>query len=440
MKKVDYLIVGAGVSGLTAALTILASVPTAKVLLIDSASEVGGLLRSDCFEDKYFDLGTHIPEKTPNDELNALLYPRAQCQDWHQLTTLAVGNFFSGQLNQRSQFLDVTALPNIAEQVRTELLQLNYDNTTYQHLADYLSRVYGPTLTHHILAPLLFKLTALSLDQLSINAPKYYGLSRIICGDREQSIALKRSAHLDNVLAYADDAENPRKSLWFYPNKGGVGAWVALLEQRIREQGGNFSFKTMIKSLEEIDNVHHVQFQNEEMVQANNIIWTVPVYLGLKAAQQARPLSRAISILHFYTKSRPLSHCHYIYCHDAALQSYRITLYSNIVQSVNADKHRCSVEVIHDLGVQPDPNTIMAELKTMNIFAVDSVLHYAGCSSQSHGFPLPLAGSEQQRVALFEHVCANNPKVLFIGRAKPQLFFMTDVLVDSYLETKNSLR
>lgn len=436
MKQVDYLIVGAGISGITSALTILSYAPKAKILIVDGAAQVGGLLRSEHLAGMYFDLGTHIPEKTAYDELNNMLFPTEYCQSWQQLPRLDVGNFFNGQLNERSQFLDITSLPSLAEQVHTELLELPATDDIQDNLSSYLINAYGSTLTQSVLAPLLFKLTALPLEQLSINTPKHYGLSRVICGNREQSIELKKSPQLDKVLAYADDAESPRQSLWFYPKEGGVGAWVELLAQKIIEQGARFLFKTVIKNIDEFNNIQRVQLSNEELVHVNKIIWTVPVYLGLKAVEQSRPLSRAISILHFYANRAPISRCHYVYCHEASFQSYRITLYSNIEHTVYAERHRCSVEIIHDSGNEPSPENITTELKMMNLFSSDTHLTYVGCNSLSAGFPLPLAGSEQQRLSLFKSVCDNNPSVTFIGRAKPQLFFMTDVLVDSYLETK----
>ena len=170
-------------------------------------------------------------------------------------------------------------------------------------------------------------------------------------------------------------------------------------------------------------------------MRARHVIWTVPVYLGLNGVQQSRPVSRAIAIHHFYSRCKPRTDKHYIYCYDATMQSYRITFYDNIQQDHAVSVYRCSVEVI-----QADENGVTAaeianELVVMGLFAVADELISVGNVILPFGFPIPKAGDEQQRAGLFDQVKFHNPDIVFCGRGKPEVFFMTEVLLDTYNET-----
>ncbi|MEE2001203.1 MULTISPECIES: NAD(P)-binding protein [Alkalimonas] len=437
MKDLDYLIVGAGISGLTAALTILSYKPGSTVVLVDSGTEPGGLLRSETFAGQQFDLGTHIPEMTSDEDLNKLLFPQQICRSWHQLTALKVGNYFNGMLNERSQFPDISSQGEIAKTVLAELLQTSDRTSVAGDLKHYAEHCYGSTISNQVLAPLMAKFCNKALAELSPQALKYYGLSRLICGDRQQSINLKKINHLDAVLAYSDDREKPRDSRWYYPDQQqGIGQWIKLLQQQITQQGGQCLFSSRIQKVERQQSMHQVSFHDGKVLQARQVIWTVPVYLGLQGVQQQRPESRAISIFHFHSTETPLAKCHYLYCYEPALQSYRITLYNNLQGSEATASNRCSVEVIHDVGAQPAADCIAKELKAMGVFADRATMHHLGTSEIKAGFPIPLAGSEEQRLQLFEGVKTANPSIEFIGRAKPALFFMTDVLMDAYQAAK----
>lgn len=437
MLHADYIIVGAGISGLTSALTILNDDPNAKLLVVDSADRVGGLLRSEQFDGVEFDFGTHIPEQTSYEELNNLLFSFDNANLWHKLPALTVGNYFANRLNEHSQFPDLTTDAALGEKVLSELLNLSGEAWRGGNLQSYVTHHYGATVAADVLSPLMYKFANRDLAELSQQALKYYGLSRLICADREKSIALKQAEHLDRVLAFKHDAEKPRKSFWYYPSQQrGIGFWVDALQHKISAAGGLFELGRFIQKLQGEAGAYQVTLSNGEDYSAKQLIWTIPVYRGLHQVQQSRPCSRAISIFHFTADQAPLTRCHYIYCYDAKLASYRLTLYSNLQDVNEASCHRCSVEVIHDEGGAPAPEQILAELKLMQIFAGNSAVRFIGTSALPVGFPVPLVGTDEQRQQLFSQVCHHNPGVIFLGRARPELFFMTDVLVDSYLKSK----
>ena len=250
MDEIDYLIVGAGISGLTSALTLLHKCPDAKVTILDSSAEAGGLLRSVALEGLNFDFGTHIPELTANSELNAMLFPSPDCADWPRLTELKTGNYFAGQLNNQSQFLDITKAADWFYTALYELLQTTAQpQAEYADLDAFCRQRYGDCVTTRLFAPLMAKFTGETLIALSAKAPAYYGLSRLIFGERNCATNLKKISAFDEVLAFASDAEKPRVAQWIYPPVGeGIGSWIRLLTENITRLGGRFSFNSKIVS------------------------------------------------------------------------------------------------------------------------------------------------------------------------------------------------
>lgn len=436
MVETDFLIVGAGISGLTSALTLLRECPDAKVTIIDSAAEAGGLLRSVNLAGLSFDFGTHIPELTANTELNNLLFPPKECAKWRRLTELKTGNYFAGQLNHQSQFLDITKAENLFLTALYELLQTTgQQQEEYANLEIFCRQRYGDKVTDQIFAPLMLKFTGEALNVLSAKAPAYYGLSRLIYGDRNCAVNLKKINAFDEILAFAADAEKPRSAQWLYPPAGeGIGSWISLLAENVAMLGGNFSFNNNITGLKYDQGKAYLHTSQGSLL-ARYVIWTVPVYLGLNGIQQSRSQSRAISLFHFYSQVKPLTDKHYIYCYDSMMQSYRITFYDNIQQSDKAALYRCSVEVIVTNNSNATAVEIAEELVAMGLYSNANELSLAGNVTLSAGFPIPKAGEEQKRLELFEQVKLHNPEVVFCGRGKPQVFFMTDVLMDTYTET-----
>lgn len=436
MKETDYLIVGAGISGLTSALTLLNKCPDAEVTILDSSAEAGGLLRSVALEGLNFDFGTHIPELTASAELNTMLFPPQDCADWPRLKALKTGNYFAGQMNNESQFLDVTKATDWFYTALYELLQTTTQpQAEYADLEAFCRQRYGDCVATRIFTPLMTKFTGERLSALSAKAPAYYGLSRLIFGERNCAVNLKKISAFDEVLAFASDAEKPRIAQWIYPPAGeGIGSWIRLLTDNISKLGGCFSFNSKITSLVYEQGVVCLQTSNG-LVRARHVIWTVPVYLGLNGVQQSQPATRAIAIHHFYSLCKPLTDKHYVYCYDATMHSYRITFYDNIQQCHAAQVYRCSVEVILANDCSVTAAEIGKELVTMGLFSAADELISAGSIALPFGFPVPKAGDEQQRSRLFEHVKLYNPDIVFCGRGKPDVFFMTDVLLDTYHET-----
>lgn len=438
--KTDYLIVGAGVSGLTAALTIKSMCPDANITLLDAASEAGGLLRSVSFDDQLglrFDLGTHIPELTPNQALNDLVFPEKVIRTWQTLSELKVGNFFNNQLNQQSQFLNLHKDDVIFCRALVELLQTNpAEMKDFTNLEDFLIARYGQTLTQTLFKPLMLKMTATDIKDLIPQTINFYGLARIALGNRQIGLNLKKIPQLDQALAFNQDSERPRQSTWIYPGIKGVGEWVKTLYQQCLDNGVKFEFNQRVEQAVKFEVGYQLKLESGTQITADKLIWTLPFYKGLPGGQQTRFVSRSIAIYHFTSHEAPNTSCHYIYCQQAEMHSYRLTFYDNLTPKKSDHPYRTTVEVIYD-SEAPAERIIRHELIRMGLFSQMEDVYLVGITNVAYGFPVPKVAEQQNQNTHFDEVKKQNPNVLFTGRGVPGLFFTTDVLLDVYNQTVN---
>lgn len=433
----DYVIVGAGVSGLTAALAIKSRHPQAKVKVIESSDRPGGLLQSVEFDGLFFDLGTHVPELTSVDGLNRLIFPNPIPKSWIKLNALSVGHFFDGVLNSDTQFVHLDQTHPLFCQALTDLLQTDYQLKDADNLEAFLLARYGATLAQKILAPLVEKMTAQSLKDLAPHTVQFYGLSRIALGNRQTAINLKQVPSFDQVLAFANDTERPRPSQWLYPGSRGVGDWVQFIYQSCLQQGVEFLFGHKLKHFTQQQGVGLVTTSEAVELTTRRLVWTLPFYVGLQGGEHTRFVSRSIAIYHFYSEQAANTDCHYIYCQQADMHAYRLTFYDNVVPKHPAKPYRVTVEVVYDEQA-PDEETIRSELVRMALFEHNDVIQFAGCTKIPAGFPVPKIDQLEAQRKMFEQVKQLNPDVIFAGRGQPGLFFTNDVLLDVYTKTGDS--
>lgn len=434
-KHLNFTIVGAGISGLTAALVIKALQPKAKVSIVDAAPRPGGLLKSVSYEydgtPLHFDLGTHIPELTQNDSLNQIVFPKKVKDTWHALNQLKVGNFHDQQLNPLSQFINIPTTHPQFNQALKELLETSSKNVEYfESLEASLNARYGPSLTEHLFKPLIFKMTGADLNQLVPETVKFYGLSRVSMGNQLISENLKKIPQLDEVLAYFEDQHHLRDSMWVYPGDNGVGEWVAFMYEKCLKAGVEFLFGEKIYNVQKVESGYALTLNSGKRIDTEKLIWTLPFYVGFEGADQTKFNSRSIAIYHFASKAPLLLDQHYIYCQDASMKSYRVTLYNNVYKSKHT-LNKVTVEVIFDC-TPPTEQTIREELVTMGVFSKDAIINHLGTTEIPYGFPVPLLANQETQKKLYEKVRSENPQVIFAGRGQQGIFFTTDVLLNVY--------
>lgn len=430
MLTAEYVIVGAGISGLSAALTIKSLLPNAQVMVIDVASCVGGLLRSVQHAGMSFDLGTHLPEVTSNAGLNQLIFP-SNHNAWQPLDRLRVGNFFHNKMNDASQFINIATHDDHFCTILTELLQTSDHETHANNLQEALIARYGQTLTYQVFAPLLKKMTAQSLESLAPMAHHYYGLARVAIGSRQTALNLKQIPQLDQCLSFTEDAERPRQSQWLYP-KQGIGGWIDYLYERCLAQGVTFLMNTTIHQIQHKE-IGYGLIAESQSIHAKELIWTLPFYSAFLGGESSYYQSRAIAIYHFYSNRPANTKQHYLYCQQADMHNYRLTFYDNVVPNDQQQPYRVSVEVICDQDT-PSAESIQNELVLMGLYSNKDDVILAGVDHLPSGFPVPLMRAQNEQSLIYHKVKQAYPHVMFAGRGNAGLFFTNEVLLDVYYQ------
>lgn len=444
------IVVGAGIAGLVNGLLLQKA--GYHVDIVEAAPEAGGLLRSwQSPEGLTFDYGTHFLRETGLPDLDAVLLP-PDLSNWHDLPIVSPGHYSYGQLNTASSNIDARSLPPATYlQGVTELFEqaATQPSKPFATLEAELQATYGASLTQELFTPVLTKLFNCPPNKLAAGAQRLFGLSRIIMLSENASRLLKQIPELDSRLAFHSAKEGASTLKSYYPQAGGIGHWVEDLVNRFQTQGGQLHLNTHIKEVRHTgDKITGLVTQTNQTLDAQLLVWTVPLHLLAKAAHINLPPSpqrvefRQTTLVHL-ALDRPFE-CpnHYLSVYDPALKSFRITLYSNLdARPAHAGPYRCTVEFLHS---EPLPTEIISlalkELREMGISHPSSTAVYSHVMPLGNTFPVLtpefLAHCKTTTSALRDTFS----NIILCGRGTGEHFFMHDILIDLFTQHQRYLR
>lgn len=435
------VVVGGGVSGMLAA--HLLRERHSDVYIVEGGSELGGLLRSTTNTDgDQFDIGTHIPQLTQNNELNDILFGKLDPQVWQQLPRINAGSYFAGKLSEHSAFPNINGLTDsLRSKAFTELRERTELEHNGENLAEHTAQLFGPTIASQLHHPAAKKLFGVVADQLAANALMLFGLGRVLAFTPEETRRLKHQPIFDQILGFhkRNDAQPGRS--FIYPRKFGIGRWVAEFTERLLDRGVNLLTQNQIGKIEfDGDRVASVELEPFGQLKLDEIVWSAPPGLFLKTIgvqlPGTAPSFRNVSISN-YVFDRPfLTDVQYLQCFDSDMKTFRVTLYPNLRSEENHSRWGCSVEHLcskgEEIGEQEAKVTFPRELQQMGVLAGDAKVLFAETNNIWPGFPVLTpefvqAGSDQTKF-----ITQNYSNVLCVGRAAGKSFFMNDVLEDTY--------
>ena len=171
MSKKHFVIVGSGIVGLYAANYLLNN--GQRVTLIESASEVGGLLRT--IKNKHgdeFSVGVHYALSSGIKEIDKILFNRMDNRWTLFNDSLPEGNYFSGKLNCETGCIDARTMPlaDYRKGVIDLLDSISKQKEIYQNMSDYLEYRYGLHFSDKIFKPLIKKFTKTATDEQTTEA------------------------------------------------------------------------------------------------------------------------------------------------------------------------------------------------------------------------------------------------------------------------------
>ena len=202
------MIVGAGIAGIIAA--YFEHKKGNDVFLIDSDKRAGGLLKSDYFAGHYFDYGTHILPETGINEIDDFLFAGLNDDNCMIGKRIKTGNYFLGQMNQESCYVDTLTLPiEKYNQGCVELL-LTEGNISNQDLESHMRDKYGNTFYTSIFADVIKKYMGTAPNKLAATINNFFDMSKLLAfNDR----VTKR---LGNIELYNDKLGNHIRGRWRY--------------------------------------------------------------------------------------------------------------------------------------------------------------------------------------------------------------------------------
>jgi len=431
----NIVIVGGGIAGLVAALTLKGR---HNITLVEKAAECGGLMRSFVNGAGIaYDYGTHVLSDTGNDVVDALLFDRIRDGSWRRFHALNTGSYFAGALYDQSPHVNLRSLPkDLYEHAIKELLAPPSPSTEVPlNFVEQMRREFGSTVTDSVQRPAMRKIFECELEELLPDNPFF--LRRFVAFDAEKSRGLKKNPLLDAKLAFASYEDGAPAVQSYYPKRGGVGQWVQNICAELGRSGVNFSTSQGIARIgHDSGVVNSVTLENGMHLPCDILLWSAPPFLLLKAMGFDTPTAplktRPMSFFHFCF-DRPFQ-CknYYVTNYDEAFTTFRVTLYPNLQQCSYDGVHHCTVEVIGNGITAALQDKIAAELATMGVTTPDAKVITCDFDCIPFGFPTltrEFLDAAQQQV---EMVRQGTRRVELLGRAKHDAFSMQSVALEAH--------
>lgn len=361
------------------------------------------------------------------DDIDSLLFSGLNIE-FNKIDQLKVASFSFGKLNEDVSFPRVEKDSDFFMPTLKHLMTFEGDSKRIFNLNSDLVDAYGETLAEEFFAPLLKKMTDLTLEELHPESLKYYGLSRIAIGSDSCSQKLKQISSIESKIAFYRD--RPSAGTWLYPkNNAGIGAWITALVN---------SFPSTVDKHFGISltNIHPdgvFDFSDGASIDAEKVFWTIPNLNSFstgKVEKNPYSCSKEVTIFHYLLSNNYKTGSHYVYGHDHNVLPYRVTLYENFSGAVVNGQYRLSVQVVGS-DANLDQKDVVEHLIKMDDIIEDDNLTLVGVSKLKNGFPVLLKDyNDDYQIKKVEDLSSRFKKITFCGRANMTKFFMKDVLID----------
>lgn len=420
--RFDACVLGAGYAGLFAAHRL--SLTGAKVLVVEAAPEVGGLMRSLPCPDEpgvQFDIGTHFALLTGDADIDVPL-ARLIPDDWIWFDgPLAEGHSFVGRLQPDTGCLDLTGHPDIAR-FQADFAAAPGDGDTAATLEARWIADFGPGLTREILAPIARKHTGRDPADLAPGAMEVFAPPRLkLFAGPEVAARKAADPAFDRRIAHVHRSIGATTIRKAYPRTGGVGAFVAAMAADIEARGGRvlagaapaFPDWTPGAPLTQIE-VAGARYAFDRFV------------TGLAPAVVARSLGTGVPAAAFAARDLALAHwlsdwpyatsaLHWVTVYDPETPLSRVTLYANIAPGT---PHRLTAEAA--IGADdpvPDPKRLAADMAARGL--IDDPAHWRLVRTDRFrgAFPVLLPGWQGPMTTQAEALAAQIPNLTAVGAA-----------------------
>lgn len=349
--KTKYLIVGAGISGLT-----FANYSDDDYLIVEKEKEVGGYCRTVKRNGYTWDFGGHFFHfKT--DEFKKKFIDKMKQED-------IIYNNKCTKILYKGKFIDFPFQTNIHQLEKDEFIDCLYDlfnkseKEKYDNFLDMLYGKFGKSIVEKFLKPYNEKLYATDLRNLDVDA-----MGRFFpYADKEAIINNMKNSKV-----------NSYNSTFLYP-KNGAGSFIEILYNNLDKNKVLLNTKVESIDLKE----KRAQLSNGKSVEYEYLINTMPLNKFLKAITGHDELIKELSYnkvlilnLGFDKASPRCKEEHWIYIPDKNCNFYRAGFYNNILGD---EKLSMYIEIgfnkddkITDKIIEKELNETLINLKKENI-------------------------------------------------------------------------
>lgn len=349
--KTKYLIVGAGISGLT-----FANYSNDDYLIVEKEKEVGGYCRTVKRNGYTWDFGGHFFHfKT--DEFKKKFIDKMKQED-------IIYNNKCTKILYKGKFIDFPFQTNIHQLEKDEFIDCLYDlfnkseKEKYDNFLDMLYGKFGKSIVEKFLKPYNEKLYATDLRNLDVDA-----MGRFFpYADKEAIINNMKNSKV-----------NSYNSTFLYP-KNGAGSFIEILYNNLDKNKVLLNTKVESIDLKE----KRAQLSNGKSVEYEYLINTMPLNKFLKAITGHDELLKELSYnkvlilnLGFDKASPRCKEEHWIYIPDKKCNFYRAGFYNNILGD---EKLSMYIEIgfnkddkITDKIIEKELNETLINLKKENI-------------------------------------------------------------------------
>jgi protoporphyrinogen oxidase len=311
MKKVKYLIIGGGISGLTFANRIGSN----DYLIIEKEKEVGGLCRTHYVGDYVWDYAGHFFHFA-NKDLKSYFENNLSRKDMVVCKK-------NTKILYKQSFVDYPFQKNIHQLPKDEFIECIYDlyfknmKDSYDNFLDMLYGKFGKSITDKFLRPYNEKLYACKLNDLDTNS-----MGRFF-----------PYAELDDVMRNMKISENDSYNSYFDYPKQGAQTIINILLKQLNEE--NIMLNSEVK---DIDINRKILTVGDVLIKYEHLISTIPFNQLVRLCSLNCDINvlSANQVLVFnlgFDRKTEIKDYHWIYYPENDYIFYRVGFYDNILSS-----------------------------------------------------------------------------------------------------------
>ena len=411
-QNYDFVVIGGSLPGMVCALLLKKRHPTASVVIIESAEQLGGNLIGHKAFGEHFDAGTHILQEIGDKEIDELIEHSVDYQDLVKLES-SFGDYAATISGKRvwaaTSYPDVLQRsPIIANKIMDEITEVRkrsdeFDlkigtqgfNSRRLSAQDASMIRFGATATNEIVMPILNGIFGNNYE-LSGFAIEFCNLMRLCLVGKDEWERKVFSEGLQDRVAFPDQQNLPnrqkhdKKSL--YSRKNGVSDFVHGLSNRCDQAGIHILTSTRVKrisphskSLTILGQSNFSAISYGQVVSCVGVSFTQMLITG-------NPINSknlvAYRIMHFCLTAPTKSQICYFYSQQAGSVIFRVTNYSAF--SGRTSDYRLTVETIGNEHLSDEELLVAVNKELIEVNIIDSgMVRNSICMKGKNVFPLP---------------------------------------------------